>query len=156
AQGHLQASGAIANGDVVRIGGVYYQWTNASVDTGAPAGTSGDPWLVNLGASNTEAMDKLFAAVGATGIAGADYSTVLIAHTEVKPSAVSATDLYVLGIAAGAGGNAIVTTETGANIEWGAGTLGGGGSPQLRQVQVPGDIGAISVASLNRYVIVVP
>ena len=39
----LQASGVISNGETVEIGGVYYQWTNGSVDTGTPAGTVGSP-----------------------------------------------------------------------------------------------------------------
>lgn len=154
--GHLQATGAIANNDTVVIDGVYYKWTNGSVDTGTPAGTVGSPWLVNLGASNSDALTALAVALNATGVAGVDYSTVLVVHPTVKAASWSANDLYVLARAAGTAGNSITTTETGANIAWAAGTLAGGGSAQLRQVQVPNDAGAISVASLNRYVIVAP
>lgn len=154
--GHLEATGAIANGDTVRIGSVYYLWTNASVDASSPAGTVGNPWRVALGSSNAEALDNLAAAIDENGTAGTTYSTALTAHALVKASAWSANDLYVLARAAGVDGDAIATTDTGANIAWDAATLEDGGDPQLRQVQVPDDAGAISVASLNRYVAVVP
>lgn len=156
ALGHLQATGTVANNDTVRIGNTYYKWTNADVNAGTPDGTSGNPWLVNLGAGNGPALSNLFAAIGATGEAGVTYSTALTAHTLVEPLSVSTNDLFIGALDAGAGGNGIVTTETGAGISWGAGTLGGGGGEQLRQVAVPDDLGAISVATINRYVIVVP
>jgi hypothetical protein len=44
-------TGTPANNDVVQIGGVYYKFTNGSVNAGAPAGTLANPWLVALGVS---------------------------------------------------------------------------------------------------------
>lgn len=156
AQGHLQATGTIANGDVVRIGATYYQFTNGDVNAGTPAGTAGSPWLVAMGISNSTAMNSLGKAIGATGVAGTDYSTALTAHTLVKLKSQSAADLYVVAITAGASGNGIVTTETGAGLAWGGGTLSGGGGEGIFQISVPEDAGAVSVAVINRYVIVVP
>lgn len=158
AQGHLQASGAVANNDTLVIGGVYYKWTNGSVDTGTPAGTVGSPWLVALGASTAEALDNMFHAINADGTPGTTYSTLLVAaHATVTGFNVSAADLYIAARTAGGTGNAITTTETGANISWSNGaTLTGGGTEKLRQVPLPDDVGAISVAHINSYVIVVP
>jgi len=157
ALGQLEASGAIANGNVISIGGIYYQWTNASVNAGTPAGTAPSPWLVNLGANNAEALTAMFKAINGTGIPGTDYSTALIIHSTVSAYSVSATDLFVAAKTPGTAGNSIAVTETGANLAWAGGaTLTDGGTPQLRQVAVPDDLGAVSVAVINSYVIVVP
>src|SRR6185312_9471048 len=94
--------------------------------------------------------------INGTGTAGTTYSTALTAHATVNAYTRTATDLYVAANAAGITGNIIASTETGANMAWGAATLTGGGAAQLRQVAVPDDVGAISVGSINSYVIVVP
>lgn len=156
AVGHLEASAAIANADVVEIGGIYYQWTNASVDAGTPAGTLANPWLVALGATNAAALEALAHAINGDGVPGTDYSTALTTHTTVTAYSYAANDLYVAAKAFGSGSNTITTTETGANIAWGAATLQSGGTAGLRQVAMPLDIGAISLAHINSYVIVVP
>lgn len=156
ASGRLEATGTIANGDVVRIDGTYYQFTTGAVDTGTPAGTDGAPWLVARGATNTTALQNLFNAILATGIAGTDYSTATTVHPTVVAFAFTSSELFVQAKDPGLLGNAIVTTETGAGMAWSAGTLTGGGTNQLRQVMVPDDNGAISIAHINSYVIVVP
>lgn len=156
ATGHLEASGAIANNDTISVNGVYYKWTTGSVDSGTPAGTAGSPWLVALGSGNATAMTNMNAAVNATGTAGTDYSTALIANTTVQATNFNSTDFFVQAIDAGIVGNSYALTETGANLAWTGATMAGGGSAQLRQVQMPDDIGAISVAHINSYVIVVP
>lgn len=154
--GKLTASGAIANNDQVVINGIYYKWTNAGVDVGTPDGSSGNPWLVELGGSASASLSNLYYAINNGGGAGTIYSTVLEANPFVAASAQSGNDLYVVAREHGTAGNGITTTETGANISWGSGTLSGGGSPQLRQVGMPDDVGAISIAHFNSYVIVVP
>jgi hypothetical protein len=154
--GTLAATGAIANGDVVRIGDTYYSWTNGSVDAGTPAGTVGDPWLVDLGASNSEALGNLFDAIGATGTPGTTYSTALTIHPTVNPFSYTSTTFSVRAQSAGVAGDGITTTETGANIAWGSGTLTGGGDPFVQQVPMPDDVGAISVGYLASYVVVIP
>lgn len=157
ARGQLQASGAIANADTVVIDGIYYRWTNASVDAGAPAGTAGNPWLVALGVGNAAALGALYKAINASGTAGVDYSTVLVQNARVQSYAVAANDLFVSAREAGIGGNAIAVSETGANIAWTTGaTLIDGGTPQLRQVTTPEDVGAVSVDVMNSYVVVIP
>lgn len=157
ATGHLQATGAIANNDTVVINGVYYKWTNGSVDTGTPDGTSSAPWLVALGANNAAALQNLYHAINADeGTPGTDYSTATTFNPYVRAYNVAAADLFVSARTPGTAGNAYTTTETGANIAWSAGTLANGGSPQLRVVTMPGDVGAISLCSINSFIIVVP
>lgn len=155
ATGTLTSTGAIANNDVVRIGDVYYKFTNASVDAGTPAGTSGSPWLVALGASVTEALAHLATAIEASSIAGAYYSSALTAHTLVMVNSNDATTLVISALLNGTGGNAIVTTETGANIGWGGGTLAGGGGTVFDTVDVPDDDGIVSVGVIASFTICV-
>lgn len=154
--GNLVASAAPANGDVVRIDGIYYQFTTGSVDTGTPAGTVGNPWLVKRSGVAIDDLTFLFDAINDSGTAGTDYSTALTPHLTVNAYTVSAQGLFVHAVVYGTAGNSIVTTETGANLAWGAGTLAGGGSARLRQVPTPDDVGAISLAHINGYIIVIP
>lgn len=157
ARGRLEASGMFADGDQVRIGSVYYQFTTGSVDAGSPAGTASNPWLVKANVPGlVDQIFNLFKAINNTGTAGTDYSTALVEHPDVLASAYTPVDLFVAAKVYGTGGNAIVTTETSANAAWVSGTLTGGGLPGVRQVAVPDDAGAVSVASINSYVIVVP
>jgi hypothetical protein len=155
ATGHLTAT-AIANNDVVVLDTVNYKFTNASVNAGAPAGTAANPWLVKLGATLAESLSDLFHAINGDGTPGTTYSTVLTGHATVSAYSLTGTDLFVAAKAAGIAGNIIASTETGANMAWAAATLTGGGATQLRQVAMPDDVGAISIASINSYVIVVP
>lgn len=150
-------SGVPANTDVVRVGAMYYQFTNASVNTGTPAGTLANPWLVALGASAAEAWTNLGDAFGARGIAGTQYSTALSANNQIQVAAIISDTVFVRATAVGAAGNTVVTTETGAAIAWAnGGTLTNGGSPSWFSVATPDDVGIISVGYIASYVVVVP
>lgn len=152
-----QLTGTAANNDVVVIGTTYYKFTNAGVNVGTPAGTSANPWLVNLDVSNLNALTNLGNAINASGIAGTDYSTALTKHTTVKYTNVSSTQLSVASTLTGALGNSTATTETGAALSWTLGaTLTGGGAASIRQVDMPDGVGAIDVAVCNSFVVVVP
>lgn len=155
ARGILTLSGAISAADEVRIDDTYYEWTAGSVDSGTPAGTSGSPWLVALGADDEESLQNLTQAIGATGTAGTTYSTALTAHPTVEVVANFATQLTVDAITGGSDGNSIVTTETSAGLSWGSGTLTGGSGGVLVQVPTPDDVGMVSVAYIAGYVICV-
>lgn len=149
-------SGSPANGNQVRIGSIYYQFTNGSVDAGTPAGTAANPWLVALGTGDAAAWENLGAAIGNTGVPGTQYSTALTAHTSVVTQGVSTTYVTVRAMEQGAAGNAIVTTETGAGISWTDATLTGGGGPVFFQVPTPDDVGIISVGYIASHVVCVP
>jgi len=149
-------SGTPANTDVVRIGSIYYSFTSGSVDAGTPAGTAGNPWLVALGINAAAAWQNLADAIGATGIAGTQYSTALIAHTEVQVSNFTSTQVAIRSNLIGTLGNGTVTTETGATISWTAATLTGGGDPSWSQVATPDDVGIIDVGYISSYVVCIP
>lgn len=148
-------SGTPANNDVVRLGDVYYQFTNASVNAGAPAGTLANPWRVALGASALEAFQNLREATTGLGVPGTTYSTSLVANPVAQGVAATGGEMRVRANVAGAAGNAIVTTETGAALAWGAGTLAGGGGDTVTPVQTPNDVGVIGLGYIGGYVIVV-
>lgn len=149
-------SGSPANGNVVRIGAIYYQFTNAGVDAGAPAGTLANPWLVALGGSDSAAWQNFADAIMNSGVPGTQYSTALVASTEVIVQGNSTTYVSVRATAVGIAGNAVVTTETGAGIAWTAGTLTGGGGPVWFQVATPDDVGIVSVGYIASHVVCVP
>jgi hypothetical protein len=148
--------GTPANNDVVQIGGVYYKFTNAGVNVGAPAGTNANPWLVALGVDAAHAWINFGNAVDNSGVAGTQYSTALIANTTAKVVNVAGASVTVRAVAIGALGNAIVTTETGAALAWTGATLTGGGAVSWTPVETPDDVGIIGLAYIASYVVVVP
>lgn len=157
ARAQLEVTSTVANGNVIQMNGVYYQWTSGTVDTGTPAGTVGNPWLVKLGASNIEALTNMFLAVNQQGEPGVTYSTALVKHPTVQAISYDANNLFVQAKLTGVIGNGYPVTKTGAGINWTTGaTFTGGGTDQLAQVTVPDDAGAISVSYINSFVIVVP
>lgn len=149
-------SGSPANGDVVRIDNIYYQFTNLGVNLGTPAGTLAFPWKVALGVSDLSAWTNFGDAVSNTGTAGTQYSTGLIANPRATVTLRTGGAVTVRSNLIGALGNATITTETGATIAWGAGTLGGGGVATWTQVQTPDDVGIIDLAYIASYVVAVP
>lgn len=149
-------SGSPADNDVIRLDTVYYKWTTGSVNAGTPAGTLANPWLVAKGGTDTLSYQAMYHAINASGVAGTDYSTALTKHTTVLSDNYGASSLSVRATIVGAVGNSIITTETGAAIAWGAGTLQSGGTPTFSQVLIPDNVGAIDVAVINSYVIVIP
>jgi len=155
AVGTLTAAGAIVDNDVVRMGSMYYKFTSGAVDTGTPTGLVGTPWLVALGASNTEAIENLSEAIGDTGTSGTTYSSNLTGNTEVILSSFTTTTLVIEARLPGSDGNAIITTETGANISWGAGTLAAGGTVTFAVIVTPDNVGIVSVGVIASYCICV-
>lgn len=158
ATGRLTYSGTISDGDTVRIGTVYYRFSTGSLDSGSPAGTSGNPWRVLIGVSEVISLTNLYKAINASGTPGTEYSTAL---TTESPDAVAMTattsGLYVRSTLGGLFGNATVTTETGANLSWtNGGTMTNGNTPGLFTVPTPDDVGVLSVATINQFIIVIP
>lgn len=152
----LTVSGAIANTDVIRVDDTYYQWTSGSVNAGSPAGTVGNPWLVALGGSNAVAITNMYNAINNSGTPGTTYSTALTIHPTCTATVATGDLLGVRANVFGAAGNAYETTETGANISWGATTLQNGGTAGLFQVPTPDDIGIIDVVHIASYIICIP
>jgi hypothetical protein len=132
--------GAITDGDIIVIDGIYYE-INTTVVAGA--GTVGSPYSVLKGASDTTALANLRKAINATGVDGTDYSTGLVAHPTVTATASDATSLSAQARTAGTAGNAIATTvggdSTADGLAWGAATLAGGFDAVVIVVTVNGN-----------------
>lgn len=157
AESALVESGAISSGNQVRIGDVYYQFTNSSVDTGTPDGSSGNPWLVAMGSDVEEALENFYHAINATGTEGTTYSTGLTTHPEVLSDSYDAHQVAIKARFAGSAGNGIVTTTTGANLAWSNGsTLLGGVGGVTSAVPTPDDIGIFDVVTIASYVVCIP
>lgn len=156
AKATLTTTGIVSNGEQVVINGVYYQFTTGSVDTGTPAGTLANPWLVARGANNITALAALKKAINLTGVVGTDYSTATILHPTVYADDDS-TQAFMIVYAnlAGIGGNSNGVSETMANGSWSGAFLAGGGVPQVVEVLVPDGAGAIDVAFIAGYIIIV-
>lgn len=156
AQANLTAT-AIADGDVVRVGSMYYRMSTGSLDTGAPAGTVGNPWKVLIGLSVLEALTNLYLAINDTGVNGTNYSTSLTQNTDAQATHVTAAGLFARALAIGFLGNAVVTTETGANMSWlNGGTMIDGGTPGIIVVPLPDDVGVLDVGNINNFIIAIP
>ena len=151
ATGTLTGAGNVSEGDTITIGETVFKWT-ATVSTGS--GTVADPWDVLLGATLEESLENMNMAINFTGIQGIDYSSNLGGQNADVTSTYTATTLVVTARTDLAAGNAIVTTETGANISWGGGTLAGGGTHALSGVAVPDGLPPVGVATLKSYVLV--
>jgi len=149
-------SGSPTNNALVRVGTMYYKFTNASVDAGTPDGTLANPWLVKLSLIDAISWQSLSYAFGATGEEGVDYSTGLILNPDIQVTDVQANSVSIRANAIGVLGNGIPTTETGGSMEWAAATLTGGGTPFVFPVQMPDDVGVISLGYIASYVVVVP
>lgn len=108
---------APANNDTVTIGG--YIYTYKTTLTGAS-------FEVLIGASASVALDNLKSAINATAGAGTTYGTNTYAHPDVTATTKTATTLLVVARNGGTEGNAIATTETSAQLSWGAATLASG------------------------------
>lgn len=117
ASGNLDPDGA----ENIRIDNTYYRPTAGSVDAGAPAGTSANPWLVALGVDAAASIENLFEAINGVGTPGATYSTALTPHPTVTAKGYSATQILITS------NDGVTTTyvcsETMANAAWSSGTM---------------------------------
>lgn len=160
--GTLTQTGTIANGtDKFEVGGVYYVWGTAF--NALDAGTSAHPFVVNptsisLGLAP---LDQLLLAIGATGIAGTDYSSTITGPNTIvmagNNSGVSpATSIKLESLTPGAGGDAITFTVTGGThlTASGSGTLANGGIHALQGCTMPSGVTPGSITQVSSYVLV--
>lgn len=149
--------GTIAD-DKVQVDGVYYQFTSGSVDTGTPAGTLANPWLVNVGGSNANALSNLRKAINNSGVAGTDYSTALTANTRVTANANTSLTVSVRGVVAGAldpvAAVSVVVVGGSDGLAWDVAQLTAG-AHVLYGVATPDDVGIVSVAELGAFILCV-
>lgn len=157
ASGILTATAQPADADVVRIGDVYYSWVTTVVNG---AGTAASPWRVLIGADLNASMNNMLQAISFTGTQGVTYSANLGGQNPQVTAAypgLNVDDDALLTVTARtdlAAGNDLATTETGANMAWGAATLTGGGTHALSGVAMPDGLPPIAVATLKSFVLV--
>lgn len=156
ASGTLTAAANPADGDVVVLGTMYYRLSSGSLDTGAPAGTAGNPWKVLIAGTAAATLVNLLKAINASGVAGTDYSTALVENDLAFATTSTTTTLVVRAVAEGTEGNSVASTETGANLSWTGATLAGGGATAIFTVPTPDNVGVLDVAVINNFVIVIP
>ena len=149
-------SGTPVANDVVQMGGIYYKFTAGSVNTGSPAGTSANPWLVALGSTAEIAFQNLVNATYINGVAGTDYSTAVTPNPYVKGVDFTSNSASFWALIPGNSQNFISTTTTSVGMSFTGTTLQGGGLPSFTTVKVPDDKGAIDVAVISSFVIVIP
>ncbi len=114
--GILSFSGNAANNDTVIIGGKIYTFLTTLVQLDGS---------VLIGPSTEDSIEHLVAAINLGPGAGSIYA----ASTTQQDNIISFRSLTTMAVFAreiGPGGNTITTTDTGANLSWGAATLQGG------------------------------
>ncbi len=100
---------------------------------------------VLIGADKATSLANLAAAINGGAGAGTAYAAATVAHTTVTATS-NATTITVTAVAFGTSGNALGTTETGANFSWAAATLAGGVDPTA------GETGTALVAAITGYI----
>lgn len=117
AAGTLTAAANAANTETVTVGGKVYTFQGTLTDVDGN---------VQVGADAATSLANLKAAINLEAGAGTKYATAMTANAHVVATAVTATTLVVKAKVAGELGNLIASTETGAQLSWGAATLAGG------------------------------
>lgn len=117
ATGTLTLSANVSNLDSVTIGTKTYTFQTVLTDVDGN---------VLIGATASDSIDNLIAAINRSAGAGITYAESTIKHTQVTAAAGAGDTMDVTAIIAGSAGNAIATTETSATASWGNATLTGG------------------------------
>ena len=154
ALGTLTLSGNPSNNQTVTIGAL--TWTFKTALSSGPT----VPFEVLIGASASDSLDNLIAAINGDAGEGTLYSTGTTPSPEVTAYMSSASVMIATAIWGGAGyagngGNNIATTETLSSGAWGAATLLGGVDGSLQTITMPDSQGVVSIAVLKQQVLAV-
>ncbi|RWG53998.1 MAG: hypothetical protein EOQ64_22010 [Mesorhizobium sp.] len=117
ATGRLVLSGAGAVDDTITLGATVYTLK------AAPTTVAGQ---IKIGATAAETASNLIAAINGGAGAGTAYGSLTTPHPDVSAQSDAAGIVGIVAKTAGAPGNAIATTETGAAIAFSNTTLVGG------------------------------
>lgn len=113
----LTLSANFSNAETIVIGGKTY--TAQTVLTNVDGN-------FQIGASASDSIDNLIAAINLSGIAGTQYAAAMTIHPTASAAAGAGDTMVATANAKGTAGNAIATTETSATAAWGAATMTGG------------------------------
>lgn len=117
ATGTLTLSANLSNTETVVIGGKTYTAQSSLTD-------SDGNFLIGASASDT--IDNLIAAINLGTGSGSLYAASTTANTDVVATAGAGDTLVLTALTSGTPGNSVTTTETSATAAWGAATLEGG------------------------------
>jgi len=163
----LVFTGTPENNSIVTIGGIYYKFTNATVDTGTPDGSSSSPYLVAIGTFLSDSISNLSKAVNGTGTPGTDYSTATVKNTLANANILTADTIQFYATVGGVVGNSTAVTVSATTVmTWSSSTLVGGSNTgeetKAYPVPLPADesdlflreIEVNQVVSIGSYVLV--
>lgn len=119
ATGVLTSSGVFQDGETVTIGDETYTFKTALTAAGVPN-------EVLIGASAAASLDNLKSAINGSAGEGSTYGTGTVANVQVTATTNTDTAQTVEAKRIGTYANTFVTTETCANVAWGAATLENG------------------------------
>ncbi len=105
------------------IGDITY---TAVLELSETSGATAVPYQVLWVTNEATFLDKIKLAINASGVAGTDYSTGTLEHSQVYATTNADTTQVVVSKTTGTGGNSIATTKTLGNYAWGAATLASG------------------------------
>ncbi len=117
ATGTLTATANFADGETVTIGGKVYTFETVLTNVDGN---------VLIGATASDSLDNLIAAINLGPGAGTLYASATTANTSVSAAAGAGDTMVVTALLSGPAGNTITTTTTAANATWGGATLAGG------------------------------
>jgi hypothetical protein len=117
ATGTLTLTGNAANTETVTTGGKTYTFQTTLTDVDGN---------VLIGASASDSLDNLIAAINLDAGAGSTYAASTTANTYVSAAAGAGDTMDATALVPGTAGNSIATTETLTNGSWGGATLSGG------------------------------
>lgn len=108
----------VVNGDTVTIGTKVYTFQSALTNVDGN---------VKIGGTAAASLTNLFNAINGTGgVSGTDYAAATVAHPTVTATNPTGTTVVLTAKTQGVAGNAIASTETSAQLSFGAATLTGG------------------------------
>jgi len=138
-----KAAGTEANAIILLKNGVQLLWDNGTMTGGlndtVTIGTKTYRFQsdltnvdgnVHIGASASDSIDNLIAAIMLGAGGGVDYAAATLEHPTVTATPGAGDTMDTTAKTPGVAGNSIVTTDVGSNASWGAATLlGGSGGP---------------------------
>jgi hypothetical protein len=125
ATGVLTSSGVFQNNETVTVDDIVYTFKTE---------LTGAAFEVLIGASAAASLDNLKSAINASAGAGSTYGTGTWAHDKVTATTNTDTAQTVEANYVGTYANTIATTETCANVAWGAATLASGAESSILMI----------------------
>lgn len=113
----LTATGNLGDTETVTIGTKVYTFQTVLTDVDGH---------VLIGATASDSLDNLIAAINLGAGSGTLYATSTTKHTQVTAAAGAGDTMVITAIAPGTAGNLIATTETAANASWTGLVMAGG------------------------------